>query len=68
MVKCLRQQVSTDSSYILMEYKLTFVLAADESLKFWKIFEKKPGSASATSREGGVTSKGGDMVKQMTIR
>lgn len=42
--------------------------AADESLKFWKIFEKKPGSASATSREGGVTGKGGDMVKQMTIR
>ncbi|KAL9063581.1 MAG: hypothetical protein Q9161_009396 [Pseudevernia consocians] len=42
--------------------------AADESLKFWKIFEKKPGSASAMSREGGVTGKGGDMVKQMTIR
>lgn len=43
-------------------------LAADESLKFWKIFEKKPGSASTSSREGGVTGKGGDMVKQMTIR
>ena len=42
--------------------------AADESLKFWKIFEKKPGSASASAREGGVTGKGGDMVKQMTIR
>ncbi|MCJ1253641.1 ubiquitin-protein transferase activating protein [Lignoscripta atroalba] len=42
--------------------------AADESLKFWKLFEKKPGSASAMSREGGVTGKGGDMVKQMTIR
>jgi cell division cycle protein 20 (cofactor of APC complex) len=42
--------------------------AADESLKFWKIFEKKAGSASALSREGGVTGKGGDMVKQMTIR
>ena len=42
--------------------------AADESLKFWKIFEKKPGSASASSREGGVTGKGGDMKKQMTIR
>ncbi len=68
MVKCLPQQVSPDSSYILMDYKLTFVLAADESLKFWKIFEKKPGFASATSREGGVTGKGGDMVKQMTIR
>ena len=51
-----------------MGYKLTFILAADESLKFWKIFEKKPGSASATSRDGGVTGKGGDMVKQMTIR
>lgn len=43
-------------------------VAADESLKFWKIFEKKAGAASASSREGGVTGKGGDMVKQMTIR
>jgi len=43
-------------------------LAADESLKFWKIFEKKPGSTSASSREGGVTGKKGDMAKQMTIR
>ena len=68
MVKCLPQQVNTYSFYIFMAYKLTFVLAADESLKFWKIFEKKPGSASATSREGGVTGKSGDMVKQMTIR
>lgn len=42
--------------------------AADESLKFWKIFEKKPGTTSATSREGGTTGKGGDMKKQMTIR
>ena len=42
--------------------------AADESLKFWKLFEKKPGSASALSREGGVGGKGGNMVKQMTIR
>lgn len=48
--------------------KLTCIVAADESLKFWKIFEKKPGSASAISREGGVTKKGGDMAKQMTIR
>ncbi len=47
---------------------LTSYAAADESLKFWKIFEKKPGTASMSSREGGVTSKGGDMVKQMTIR
>ena len=68
MVKCLPQQVSSDSFYVLTGYKLTFIQAADESLKFWKIFEKKPGSASATSREGGVTGKGGDMVKQMTIR
>ena len=42
--------------------------AADESLKFWKIFEKKPGMASLSSREGGMTGKGGDMAKQMTIR
>ncbi|KAI4093529.1 MAG: hypothetical protein LQ339_007667 [Xanthoria mediterranea] len=42
--------------------------AADESLKFWKVFEKKPGSASSIAREGGMTGKGGDMVKQMTIR
>ena len=68
MAKCLPQQVSTDSSYVIMGYKLILILAADESLKFWKIFEKKPGSASAISREGGVTGKGGDMVKQMTIR
>ncbi|KAI9837012.1 MAG: hypothetical protein M1819_000661 [Sarea resinae] len=40
--------------------------AADESLKFWKLFEKKPGSSSA-SREGGVNGKA-EMVKQMTIR
>ena len=44
------------------------ILAADESLKFWKLFEKKPGSASAISREGGITGKSGDMAKQMTIR
>ena len=42
--------------------------AADESLKFWKIFEKKPGTVSASSMEGGVTGKGGDIKKQMTIR
>lgn len=44
------------------------IIAADESLKFWKIFEKKPGSGSSLAREGGMTGKGGDMVKQMTIR
>jgi cell division cycle protein 20 (cofactor of APC complex) len=43
------------------------ILAADESLKFWKLFEKKPGSVSMTAREGGVSGKGVD-VKQMTIR
>lgn len=41
--------------------------AADESLKFWKIFERKPGTSAAASREGGVGSKGG-MTKSMTIR
>lgn len=40
--------------------------AADESLKFWKIFEKKPGSSSAMSAAG--ASGKADMVKQMTIR
>ncbi|KAI6354887.1 Glycosylated integral ER membrane protein [Pyricularia grisea] len=38
--------------------------AADESLKFWKVFEKKPGASSAGL---GASSKA-DMVKQMTIR
>ncbi|MCJ1309631.1 ubiquitin-protein transferase activating protein [Agyrium rufum] len=42
--------------------------AADESLKFWKLFEKKPGSSAGIAHEGGLTGKGGDMVKQMTIR
>ncbi|ERS99688.1 cell division cycle 20, cofactor of APC complex [Sporothrix schenckii 1099-18] len=40
--------------------------AADESLKFWKIFEKKAG-ASASSGSSGSSGKA-DMVKQMTIR
>ncbi|EPE10184.1 wd repeat-containing protein slp1 [Ophiostoma piceae UAMH 11346] len=40
--------------------------AADESLKFWKIFEKKAG-ASASSGSSGASGKA-DMVKQMTIR
>jgi cell division cycle protein 20 (cofactor of APC complex) len=42
--------------------------AADESLKFWKIFERKPGQPSLVSREGGIDAKGGAMSKQMTIR
>lgn len=39
--------------------------AADESLKFWKIFEKKPGSAAGAS---GTSSSKAQMAKQMTIR
>ncbi|KAL2006526.1 hypothetical protein VTN00DRAFT_9194 [Thermoascus crustaceus] len=41
--------------------------AADESLKFWKIFERKPGTSASASREGGVGSKA-QMAKSMTIR
>jgi cell division cycle protein 20 (cofactor of APC complex) len=41
--------------------------AADESLKFWKVFERKAGVNASTTREGGV-GKGGAMAKQMTIR
>ncbi|CAH0029514.1 unnamed protein product [Clonostachys rhizophaga] len=40
--------------------------AADESLKFWKVFEKKAGSAGSIA--GGASSGKADMVKQMTIR
>ncbi|KAI9720291.1 MAG: ubiquitin-protein transferase activating protein [Chrysothrix sp. TS-e1954] len=40
--------------------------AADESLKFWKLFEKKPGSAAISSQ--GSTSAKASMTKQMTIR
>ncbi|PQE30057.1 hypothetical protein CJF32_00003496 [Rutstroemia sp. NJR-2017a WRK4] len=40
--------------------------AADESLKFWKIFEKKTGPAA--SAVSSVASAKADMVKQMTIR
>ncbi|KAK1754991.1 WD repeat-containing protein slp1 [Echria macrotheca] len=39
--------------------------AADESLKFWKIFEKKPGSGAGVGV--GASSKA-EMSKQMTIR
>ena len=40
--------------------------AADESLKFWKVFEKKAGAPGAI---GGAGASGkADMVKQMTIR
>ncbi|TVY46622.1 WD repeat-containing protein [Lachnellula occidentalis] len=40
--------------------------AADESLKFWKVFEKKGGAASSASVS--AASGKADMVKQMTIR
>ncbi|KAL0469027.1 WD-repeat-containing protein slp1 [Neurospora intermedia] len=40
--------------------------AADESLKFWKIFEKKAGSGAGISGAG--TSSKATMAKQMTIR
>ena len=40
--------------------------AADESLKFWKTFERKPGTSASAAREGGVGGKG--MTKSMTIR
>ncbi len=49
------------------EYLLTLETAADESLKFWKIFEKKPGSGSSVS-QGGMAGKESTMAKQMTIR
>ncbi|KAI9885342.1 MAG: transcription factor IIA subunit alpha [Watsoniomyces obsoletus] len=41
--------------------------AADESLKFWKIFEKKAGSTAA-ARDAAATGKGEQLIKQMTIR
>lgn len=41
--------------------------AADESLKFWKVFERKAGSSASASREGGVGSKA-QLSKSMTIR
>jgi cell division cycle protein 20 (cofactor of APC complex) len=40
--------------------------AADESLKFWKIFEKKPGQPSIAA--AGAASTKSSVVKQMTIR
>ncbi|KAL7620260.1 WD repeat-containing protein slp1 [Parahypoxylon ruwenzoriense] len=44
--------------------------AADESLKFWKIFEKKAGSktGSAAGLNASGTSAKAQMTKQMTIR
>lgn len=43
-------------------------VAADESLKFWKVFERKAGTTASASREGGVGAKSSQMAKQMTIR
>ncbi|KAH6113516.1 hypothetical protein HBI69_130870 [Parastagonospora nodorum] len=40
--------------------------AADESLKFWKVFEKKPGQPSVAA--AGSASMKPSVVKQMTIR
>ncbi|KAI1106173.1 WD domain-containing protein [Jackrogersella minutella] len=40
--------------------------AADESLKFWKVFEKKAGAASGIGASG--SSSKAQMAKQMTIR
>ncbi|KAA8651605.1 hypothetical protein EYZ11_002233 [Aspergillus tanneri] len=47
--------------------QLLATAAADESLKFWKVFERKPGTSASASREGGVGSKA-QMAKSMTIR
>ncbi len=47
---------------------LTEIAAADESLKFWKVFERKAGTSASASREGGVGAKSSQMAKQMTIR
>lgn len=41
--------------------------AADESLKFWKLFEKKPGQPSLVPGPG-VVSKEGGLSKTVTIR
>ncbi|KAG7293161.1 Glycosylated integral ER membrane protein [Staphylotrichum longicolle] len=40
--------------------------AADESLKFWKIFEKKPGASGSIGGAGAVAKA--EMSKHMTIR
>ncbi|KAE8353737.1 WD40-repeat-containing domain protein [Aspergillus coremiiformis] len=47
--------------------QLLATAAADESLKFWKVFERKQGTSASASREGGVGSKA-QMTKSMTIR
>lgn len=45
---------------------LTHNTAADESLKFWKIFEKKPGASGSIGGAGAVAKA--EMSKHMTIR
>ena len=67
MGRCLPPPVSLDfTNKPPCGLLLTFGLAADESLKFWKIFEKKAGAAGAI---GGSASSGkAEMAKQMTIR
>jgi cell division cycle protein 20 (cofactor of APC complex) len=46
---------------------LTHYAAADESLKFWKVFEKKAGGSSHSITGSVMTSKA-EMSKHMTIR
>lgn len=52
---------------MILDREANCSLAADESLKFWKVFERKAGVSASAAREGGV-GKGGNMAKQMTIR
>ena len=63
-----QQQVSV-TSHLSLIFQIVvdtdLLLAADESLKFWKLFEKKPG---ATGFAGAGSSSKAAMVKQMTIR
>jgi len=42
------------------------IIAADESLKFWKLFEKKAGSAGVSAQ--GSSSAKASMTKDLTIR
>ena len=67
MVRCLQLLVS-QTVHKFNHVRANAMIAADESLKFWKVFERKAGTSAAASREGGVGGKGGQMAKQMTIR
>lgn len=65
------QMLATAGKFTVLKLVLTpstntISIAADESLKFWKLFEKKPGSA-AISAQGSSSAKA-TMEKQMTIR